>query len=946
MPYDSQPIFFLYPRPKYRKQLIKVVSQNYEDLRKLGEKTIEIAGAYAQISLFLNELQMVLNRNAQIYGYSYNGSPSNSYNPYNSYNPVNTNPNEIPIFGLSTVPKLNQMVEGLARSFNIQLPSCWGNTSNLSNYGNYLGNYNSYGGYNMNNNANMADFVNRTQCVAKNINLDDFDISIMKMWQQGGVYLAAELQRKYPQIAHWINIAAVAIDFIVKVFQKSPLRIVPTLIQSNDPQNGYGNTTTGVYGTYSPNQSKSNNPAQIKISLFAENQPNETNFVTAYPIVVHRWESEPDPEVISLNPPVLSAPCLFAGQNILKNTDLSQSWSEDNYTRDFKLILSSANGFCKEFPLKKNIGLGGWELNITAEELNQIPKVNMALESQIIGMRGFNEIKSPKFDLPLSVGGRWEISSESQKNFTVGGKRTVTLRNSLGSCRCLERVIYKPSFGGQFVFESSLDTNHPSALKFSGDGGEVSFKIDTTSFQSGQGTLEIKTYGDGQGMQMNQMNTNQLSLKLYPLPSNITNIKIARGDREALLTGERLEQLKAVKINGKRAVLFSGQETGVNSGSPNIYPTSNTRNSVPNSMPYQSPGLPRSSPNSARNNNSSNPNINDSSSASINSEIQPNLPPSQNPTRNQSSNMVSPNHVFQSQYLTANQNPNEKVVVFEDPNTRLNESNVTLELILEDERSYQISKQFPVALSRPAILSNNNEIEGTFLQNGFSIETNSPFEKTVVETTVENTNFDLLNSSSSFFPIEAREIILHLQNILTDYDFKVENIGIEARIENSQANLSISPRVSFEVLDWKTIKAVFLMDPSMQRLLGGRRLQFRIKDHIRGNSDWYSIKQTFARLPQIESVKCSSEMQGNCELRGLGIDYIAQISVDGGNNWFPSSPNKLQSRQEPDGKTSVSIPFLNDKKMLFIKLRDLPQGEGLVVSNFSFSNSTKKSQKK
>lgn len=37
VPYDSQPVFFLYPRPKYRQQMIKVVSRKYEDLRKLGE---------------------------------------------------------------------------------------------------------------------------------------------------------------------------------------------------------------------------------------------------------------------------------------------------------------------------------------------------------------------------------------------------------------------------------------------------------------------------------------------------------------------------------------------------------------------------------------------------------------------------------------------------------------------------------------------------------------------------------------------------------------------------------------------------------------------------------------------------------------------------------------------------------------------------------------------
>src|SRR5439155_6948865 len=122
--------------------------------------------------------------------------------------------------------------------------------------------------------------------------------------------------------------------------------------------------------SFAPNNSSAvaNYPDSSKISVFAESQPNTNAFVTAYPIVIHKWQSTPDPEIITLPVPALTDNCLHLGQNILKSTDLMNDWMLDAFTKDFKLEVSSSNGFHKEFPLKKNIGLSGWELNITAED--------------------------------------------------------------------------------------------------------------------------------------------------------------------------------------------------------------------------------------------------------------------------------------------------------------------------------------------------------------------------------------------------------------------------------------------------------------------------------------------------------------------------------------------------------------------------------------------------
>lgn len=891
VPYDSQPVFFLYPKPKYREKILKLIGEKFEEVQKLGDKTIELAGAYAQIGSFLNELQGVLYQ-TQSSRYAGNNGSYNSYNPYGINNPYN------PIGGVQqpNIPFnynafIEQTIERLARSFNIQLPSCWQSSGSYNSYGSSSYNSNGgYGGYMLGSSSNANNFgyqvsqdlIGRAQCVARNIRIEDFDFSVSQLLKQGGILAATQLRDKYPQIAYWINLAAAALDFIVKAFQKSPLRIVPTIVQSNDNQltGVNGNGINQNYQTYQNNPYQNNyasNPMSspgspngvnapqqppVKISLFAESVPSDNNgFVTAYPIVVQKWQPVPDPEVISLYPPVLSDPCLHAGVNILKSTSIGDEPAADIFTKDFRLVMTSTNSFKKEFPLKKNAGAGGWELNLTKEDLNSFPKVEMRMESYITGRRGFNELKSPSFDLPVSLGGTYEITPESQKAFTVSGKRTVTLRNPLGGCQCLQAVIYKPSFGGQFVFEANAKDKN-NQLQFSSDGRTASFEIDAGSFQPGAGQLEIRTFGG---------EVSNVGLKLYPQPPVITDVKISKGDRYAIITGERLEQLQSVKINGKKAVVAGAK-----------IPT-------PASQPF-------------------NPNINQNQTLNLN--------------QNQNINNQFPD-------LNLNLGQNQKAFIFEDQSTRQTSGTVSIELGLEDDRSYPYPQTFTAGPARPTIAANDeNEIEGTFVDNSNTVNSKNRIPQ------IDISKYPVVG-------ISAAALSIVVKNRLTDYEFKGENLSIETRIEKSQPGTLQPPQVGFDVLDGNTLRLNFNFNEQSQKFIGGRRLQFRIHDKERGDSDWYTVRQTFVRIPEIKSVKCTPEMNGMCQMTGDGIDYIQQVSVDGGASWYPQDQSGLTAQPAPDGQKMALIPLLTDKKLLQIKLRDFPKTVGLPVSNFTFSNSVK-----
>lgn len=801
VPYDSQPIFFLYPKPKYRDKIVKLIGKNYDEIKKIGEKTIDIAGAYAQIGMFLNELQEVMYRS----NYGSYGGFRNTYNNYGNYsNNVGYNYNQF----------AEQTVERLARSFNIQLPSCW-----QGGYGGY-GNSGSYNSYNNFNSGMNQDLVGRLQCVAKNVRLEDFDLSVNRLLQQGGILAVSQLQQKYPQIAQWIAIAATAIDFIIKIAKKAPLRLVPTVLSSLDNQRQTYNYQSGYGNNFAQNSTVSTiQNDSVKISVYAENQPSDSEFVTAYPIVTHKWQAEPDPEIISLPAPSLMESCLHTGQNILRNTDLTGDWVSDPFANNFRLVVSALNGFRKEFPLRKNLGMNGWELNITKEDLNSFPKIRFknGLEAEVAAQRGFNEIRSPKFELPMDIGGTWEVVPESQNEFAVGGKRNVTLRNQLGSCRCLQAAVYKPSFGGQFVFEANAKEN---ALTFSEDGKEVSFEIDTTNFQSGQGQLELRQYGG-------DMTT--VNINLYEALPKINEVKIAKGDRQAIIIGERLEQLQYVKINGKKAIFVGSNQ--------------------------------------------------------INNKF------------------VSANNSFNSNALS------ERVVVFEDVTAPQTSVSVLLELGLENNRFYRYPQTFSTSSARPAIVANDKgEVDAVAVK--------------------AKSGKSLMNNNLPVFPIETSEIALNVQNALTDYDFKAENLQIEVRIENTQVSSDNLPKVDFEVLDWKNLKISFQLNSELQKFIGGKRLQFRVRDKERGTSDWFTINKTFVRTPEISSLKCEAKM---CELKGAGIEYISQISIDGGKNWFPESPATLTAQPTTDGMQKVMIPRFVNRSLLRIRLRDLPKNEGMMI---------------
>src|SRR5204862_443040 len=156
---------------------------------------------------------------------------------------------------------------------------------------------------------------------------------------------------------------------------------------------------------------------------------------------------------------------------------------------------------------------------------------------------------------------------------------------------------------------------------------------------------------------------------------------------------------------------------------------------------------------------------------------------------------------------------------------------------------------FAILPSRPTILADEkSEIAGVsdaelFMRENLPVKTlprNTAKQGSVEIVGGSAISSQLITGGSPVFPITTKLVSVSVQNSLNDYDFKNENISIEVRTEKSQAtaaNELITP--NFEVLDWRTMRIKFYLNGDTYTNLGGRRIQFRIRDKERGDSDWY-----------------------------------------------------------------------------------------------------------
>jgi hypothetical protein len=190
---------------------------------------------------------------------------------------------------------------------------------------------------------------------------------------------------------------------------------------------------------------------------------------------------------------------------------------------DLKLRIQSKSGPI-ELPLKADAGQGGLVL---AKPAQALPAGD--LNGVVIGKWGFDNWEGPRFHLVASAPGKWTIASSDELALVVGREDTLHVQGE--NTLCVEKVDARPAGGS--LLPVQWKSPRPEMLEFG---------VPLKDAKPGEVTINIHQYG------LEKPDT--LTLMAYSEAASLERLRLSAGDQDALLTGNRLDEVAKVSFNG------------------------------------------------------------------------------------------------------------------------------------------------------------------------------------------------------------------------------------------------------------------------------------------------------------------------------------------------------------------------------------------------------------
>jgi hypothetical protein len=177
-----------------------------------------------------------------------------------------------------------------------------------------------------------------------------------------------------------------------------------------------------------------------------------------------------------------------------------------------------------DVPLKTDASQGGLVL---AHALPPLPSGEVT--GVVKGKWGFDDWEGPRFHLVSAGPGRWTVSQSDDSALVVGREDTlhVTGENSL----CIEKIEALPT--GASAVELQWKSPKPNVLEFG---------VPLKDAAPGPVTINIHQYG--------MEKPDKLTLMAYSEAASLERLRVSAGDTEAALTGNRLDEVAKVSLNG------------------------------------------------------------------------------------------------------------------------------------------------------------------------------------------------------------------------------------------------------------------------------------------------------------------------------------------------------------------------------------------------------------
>lgn len=190
---------------------------------------------------------------------------------------------------------------------------------------------------------------------------------------------------------------------------------------------------------------------------------------------------------------------------------------------DLKLHIESKSGPI-DVPLKADSAEGGL---VPTHAMPQLPAGE--LSGVVKGKWGFDDWEGPRFHLVSAEAGKWTVAPSDESALVVGREDTLHIKGE--NTLCVEKIEAKSN--GASSVEMQWKSPKPDVLEMS---------VPLKDAAPGPVAIDIHQYGRSQ--------PDQLTLIAYSEAASLDKLTLSAGDAEAALTGNRLDEVAKVSLNG------------------------------------------------------------------------------------------------------------------------------------------------------------------------------------------------------------------------------------------------------------------------------------------------------------------------------------------------------------------------------------------------------------
>ncbi len=194
------------------------------------------------------------------------------------------------------------------------------------------------------------------------------------------------------------------------------------------------------------------------------------------------------------------------------------------YARAVTLSLKTASGETIDLPLEARADRGGYVL--TSGDVP--PTFKGTVQGHLYGRWGFDRFEGPDFMVQMPDAGGWTVEGDSAA-LVVGRDNGLVLKG--GAPACVESVMIRQGDGPARSVEWKVQGRDALALT-----------VPLADRKPGALNIEVKYQGIAQ--------PSTIALRSYAQASRLDGLLLHAGDKTALLSGQRLDQVDSVDVNG------------------------------------------------------------------------------------------------------------------------------------------------------------------------------------------------------------------------------------------------------------------------------------------------------------------------------------------------------------------------------------------------------------